>query len=178
MSAALPALSFVAPSGTGKTTLLEAVIEELVARAHRVVVLKASHHDHDLDIEGKDSWRFSQAGAVCVGLVGPARSTLFVQTGREAWPGAEAMRAWFQCSPLFVPDLLLCEGFSEDPALPKLRVVRGDWVQCEASEDLVAIAWDGLDRPPELDSSVPVLPLDGAKVADWIEAWAGLGVRR
>ena len=178
MPASLPALSFVAPSGTGKTTLLEAVVQELVRREYRVVVLKASHHDHDLDIEGKDSWRFSQAGAVCVGLVGPARSTLFVQSGREAWPGAEAMRTWFEASPLFVPDLLLCEGFSQDPALPKLRVVRGPWLAFDTHEDLAAVAWDGQDRPADLDPEVPLLGLEGNSVADWIEAWAGLRPRR
>ena len=58
-----PIYSFIAFSGTGKTTLLEKLVAELKARGLRVAVIKHDAHDFDIDHEGKDSWRFSRAGA-------------------------------------------------------------------------------------------------------------------
>jgi molybdopterin-guanine dinucleotide biosynthesis protein MobB len=174
-----PILSIVAPSGTGKTTLLEDVIRSLVAAGKRVAVLKASHEDHYLDVPGKDSHRFAGAGAPIVGLVGPGVTTLFVAAGHRAgaWPGTTAVAAWIASCPLFHFDLVLCEGFSFDPALPKLRVVRGAWPSGALTDgrttgDLVAVAWDGGGRPDGLDERIPVLPLNGPAVARWITAWA------
>ena len=59
----IPVYSIVAFSGTGKTTLLEKLITELKDRGLRVAVIKHDAHDFEIDREGKDSWRFTQAGA-------------------------------------------------------------------------------------------------------------------
>jgi len=61
-----PIVSFVGNSGAGKTTLLEKVVRELKGRGYKVAVIKHSHHDFQIDQEGKDSWRFAQAGSDCV----------------------------------------------------------------------------------------------------------------
>ncbi|MEZ5228454.1 MAG: molybdopterin-guanine dinucleotide biosynthesis protein MobB [Acidimicrobiales bacterium] len=50
-----PMVSFVAPSGTGKTTLVEAVVASLIARGHRGRRGQADAHRIELDTEGKDS---------------------------------------------------------------------------------------------------------------------------
>ncbi len=55
--------SFVAWSGTGKTTLLEKLIPILTAKGLRVGVIKHDAHDFQVDKPGKDSYRLSQAGA-------------------------------------------------------------------------------------------------------------------
>jgi len=55
--------SFVAWSGTGKTTLLEKLIPLLVSRGLRVGVMKHDAHEFQVDKPGKDSYRLSQAGA-------------------------------------------------------------------------------------------------------------------
>ena len=55
--------SFVAWSGTGKTTYLEGLIAALKARGMRVAAVKHDAHRFDIDREGKDSWRFARAGA-------------------------------------------------------------------------------------------------------------------
>ncbi|MCA8968700.1 MAG: molybdopterin-guanine dinucleotide biosynthesis protein B [Planctomycetes bacterium] len=176
----LHALAFVAPSGTGKTTLLEATVAALVADGLAVAVLKASHHDHDLDREGKDSWRMQRAGAAFVGLCGPGRTTFFSRSGRDVWPPVARVAAWLAAAPFERFDVLLCEGFSSDPSVAKLRVVRGPWPSEIVHDDLVAIAWDGLDDddvlgggvPEELAPAVARLPLDAARVARWIrEDW-------
>ena len=59
----IPIYSFVAYSNTGKTTFLEKLVPELKLRGLRVAVYKHDGHDFDIDKEGKDSYRFTQAGA-------------------------------------------------------------------------------------------------------------------
>ncbi len=59
----VPVFSFVAFSGTGKTTFLEKLIPELKARGLRVAVYKHDAHEFEIDKKGKDSWRFTAAGA-------------------------------------------------------------------------------------------------------------------
>ena len=56
-------VSFVAKSGTGKTTLLEKVIAHLKARGYKVGVIKHDAHRFDIDHPGKDSYRLTAAGA-------------------------------------------------------------------------------------------------------------------
>lgn len=66
MSGRPPIYSVVAYSNTGKTTLLEKLIPELKKHGLRVAVFKHDAHEFQIDKEGKDSWRMTQAGAdVC-----------------------------------------------------------------------------------------------------------------
>jgi len=58
-----PILGFAAYSGTGKTSLLEKLIPELSKLKIRTAVIKHSHHDFEIDYEGKDSYRLRKAGA-------------------------------------------------------------------------------------------------------------------
>ncbi|MBQ9980292.1 MAG: molybdopterin-guanine dinucleotide biosynthesis protein B [Oscillospiraceae bacterium] len=59
----IPIISFVAFSNTGKTTFLEKLIPCLKAKGIRLAVLKHDAHEFQIDKEGKDSWRMTQAGA-------------------------------------------------------------------------------------------------------------------
>ena len=59
----IPIFAFSAWSGTGKTTILEQLIPLLKQRGLRIAVLKHDAHDFEIDREGKESWRFSHAGA-------------------------------------------------------------------------------------------------------------------
>jgi len=60
--------SFIAWSGTGKTTYLERLIAALKSRGLRVAAVKHDAHRFELDREGKDSWRFARAGADVVAV--------------------------------------------------------------------------------------------------------------
>ena len=66
-------LGFVAASGTGKTTLLTRLIPALRARDIRCAAIKHSHHDFDIDVPSKDSYRLREAGAQQVLLASPYR---------------------------------------------------------------------------------------------------------
>ena len=59
----VPLLGFCAPSGTGKSTLITAIIPLLKKQGLAVAVIKHGHPMIDLDTEGKDTHRFRQAGA-------------------------------------------------------------------------------------------------------------------
>ena len=67
-----PIISIVAPqSGTGKTTFIEKLVKILSAQKISVGVIKSDSHGFNLDIEGKDSYKFQSAGAKSVAVVSP-----------------------------------------------------------------------------------------------------------
>mgnify|MGYP000900096996 FL=1 len=69
---ACPILSIAAPaSGTGKTTFIERLIPLLRERGVRTAVIKSDSHGFQLDTAGKDTERFSAAGAEAVAVSSP-----------------------------------------------------------------------------------------------------------
>lgn len=105
--AQIPVMGFAAWSGTGKTTVLEAVVRELKKRGLRLAVIKHDVHGLDPEGPGKDSWRYRQAGADAVILAGPEEHRSLpelVQSVREA-------------------DLILVEGFKNEP-VPRIGLAR------------------------------------------------------
>jgi len=68
----IPMITIIGKSGAGKTTLIEKLVVELKHRNYRVATIK--HHSHpgfDIDVPGKDSWRFAQAGSDHVIIASP-----------------------------------------------------------------------------------------------------------
>jgi molybdopterin-guanine dinucleotide biosynthesis protein B len=58
---------------SGKTTLTERLVTELVGRGWRVSTIKHAHHDFDIDKPGADSFRHREAGATEVAIVSGRR---------------------------------------------------------------------------------------------------------
>ena len=75
----IPIVGFSAWSGTGKTTLIEALVSFLTAGGVRVAVIKHDAHRFEIDREGKDSWRFTQAGAA-ISIVSSAEKTAMIES--------------------------------------------------------------------------------------------------
>jgi len=98
----IPVLGFAAFSGTGKTTLIEKLIPALKSRGLKLAVIKHDAHGLTFDHEGKDSWRFSNAGADYSIVSGPGQAAVFMSRSLEP---EEAFA--------FVPDadLILVEGY-------------------------------------------------------------------
>lgn len=71
-------LGVAGTKNTGKTTLVTLIVSELVKRGYQVGTIKHTHHD--LDMEGKDTWKHKKAGAELV--VGSGDSTAFIIRGR------------------------------------------------------------------------------------------------
>src|SRR5512133_2822395 len=75
----IKAVSFVAKSGTGKTTLLEKVIAELKGRGYRIGCVKHDAHRFDIDHPGKDSHRLTAAGADTMLISSPEKLAVVKQ---------------------------------------------------------------------------------------------------
>ncbi|MGB9080730.1 MAG: molybdopterin-guanine dinucleotide biosynthesis protein B [Desulfuromonadaceae bacterium] len=159
------AVSFVAKSGTGKTTLLEKVITELKGRGYRIGVVKHDAHRFDIDHPGKDSHRLTAAGADTMLISSPEKLAIVKQHAEP--PTIEELIATYFSD----VDLILTEGFKKS-GLPKIEVHRRErsaTLICRGEENdpsLIAVA---SDEPLELD--VPVLDLNNpSQVADFVEA--------
>jgi molybdopterin-guanine dinucleotide biosynthesis protein MobB len=61
----------------GKTTLVVELVKEFSRRGISVGTIKHTHHQHELDVPGKDSYRHRMAGAAAVGILSPSMSALF-----------------------------------------------------------------------------------------------------
>ena len=156
-------LAFAAPSGTGKTTLIEAVVRVLVGRGRRVAVLKSDAHRVVLDTPGKDSWRFSEAGANRVAVVSAERMALFARLDGDV----ALLHVVDQLFP--DADIVLAEGFRSS-GLPSLRVHRRggpaptDWTP---PRNLVGWVTDEPERLVARDQTEPSKPQrhDGVSVS-------------
>ncbi|ERS86269.1 MULTISPECIES: molybdopterin-guanine dinucleotide biosynthesis protein B [unclassified Halomonas] len=165
----LPLLGIAAWSGTGKTTLLEALLPRLRSRGLRVAVIKHAHHTFDVDQPGKDSHRLRQAGASPMLVASRSRLALMMETPGQ--PEADLAALLAMVAPQR-PDLVLVEGFKAWP-LPKLELHRPALGKSlRASEDpwVRAVA---SDAPLTLPEGVERLDLnDHAGLTEWIAAWA------
>ena len=56
-------VKFIGFSGSGKTTLIEKIVKKLSGEGVRVATIKHDVHGLYIDKEGKDSYRYSEAGA-------------------------------------------------------------------------------------------------------------------
>ncbi|RKZ13785.1 molybdopterin-guanine dinucleotide biosynthesis protein B [bacterium] len=162
--ARIPTVAVVARSGTGKTTLIEAVIRELRSRGHRVGALKHDAHDFEIDRPGKDSARFTAAGAEVMVLASD-RKVAMVRRTVVPEKLDNMVQKWFDGM-----DIVIVEGYKTSD-LPKIEVHRPELGQPLLSRGekhdphLLAVASTGT---PEVD--VPVLDADDpAAVADFLE---------
>jgi molybdopterin-guanine dinucleotide biosynthesis protein B len=119
-NAHVPLLGFVAASGTGKTTLLTQLIPLLKNHGVRLGLIKHSHHDFEIDQQGKDSYRLRKAGASPVMLVSPYRRAIISELSPQQEPCLDQQLKFFDQSAL---DLLLIEGFKHE-AIPKIELHR------------------------------------------------------
>lgn len=151
---------------SGKTTLVERLVTELVARGLRVSTIKHAHHDADVDHQGTDSFRHRHAGAGEVMLVTGRRWALMHELRGDDEPPLDALLA--RLSPC---DVVLVEGYRFGPH-PKIEVRRlgaRELTALPASANVVAVASDHPVEPRE----GPVFGLDAiSEIADFVVARA------
>lgn len=143
-NALVPVLGFVAPSGTGKTTLLSKLIPLLKGRGLRIAVIKHSHHGVDVDKPGKDTYILRQAGANQVLIASRQRWALMVENyAHEDDVDLDEMIQHLDQREL---DLILVEGFKHS-SFHKIEVYRSgkDYQPLFLSDtNIVAVATDKL----------------------------------
>ena len=131
----VPLVTVAAPkSNTGKTTFIERLIPRLKEHGLRVGVVKGDCHGYDVDEEGKDSYRFKQAGADGVAVVSPEGYFIQQKTEQRASLMEIAGR-------LTDVDLVIIESRSHG-TIPKISLWRG-LGEVIADEDTVAIFSSG-----------------------------------
>jgi molybdopterin-guanine dinucleotide biosynthesis adapter protein len=161
-----PVICFVGRSNTGKTTLLERLIELLKERGIRVATVKHHHHDFEIDREGKDTYRHKKAGARLSMIVSPAKLALVQDLEDE--PRLEEIIDRY----IRDVDLVIVEGYKKE-AIPKIEVFNhasGSPPVALDDENLLAIVSDA-----PLSASLPVFLRDEVeKIADFVIEKLGL----
>lgn len=112
-----PAVSIVGRHNSGKTTLIEKLIAEMVGRGHDVGSIK--HHSHvgfDIDHPGKDSYRHRAAGASETVIASPDMLAR-VKTLEHEVECSEIVRS--------MPghDIIIVEGYRKS-GLPTIEIMR------------------------------------------------------
>ena len=112
-----PAISFVGRHNSGKTTLIERVIAELVSRGHDVGSIKHHHHmNFEIDHPGKDSFRHRAAGASETVIASPTLLARIKMLDEE-----------LECSEIVrsMPghDIVVVEGYRKS-GLPSIEIMR------------------------------------------------------
>ena len=157
----IPVVSIVGKSDSGKTTLVEGVIRELVARGWRVASVKHHVHEVELDQPGKDSWRHAHAGAVTSMISSPTQFAVVRKVDRERTL-EELVEAAGDV------DVLITEGFKRagDVRIEVARRARSDEMVSEPGELFAVVT----DMPEIVPEGIPVFPLDAhSSVAEMIE---------
>lgn len=144
-----PIITFVGKSGTGKTTFLEQLIPVLKARGLRLAVLKHDAHHFEMDKPGKDTYRFTAAGADVVTISNAEKFAMIEQSQAELTVADIVSR-------LPQVDLVLTEGYKKSN-YPKIEIHRAvlDRPLLTPAQELLAVM---TDEP--LDVSAPQLLLE------------------
>lgn len=157
--AEVPVITVTGWSNSGKTTFITRVVEILVNKGVKVGVIK--HHGHKtggVDVEGKDSWKYSQAGANPVILSASDQYAVFVST-----PQGEASRDELVSKIADDVDLVIVEGFraEADGAVEVYRKAAGHPDPKLTSDERIALISDDEDLKKEVASEgKPVFGLE------------------
>jgi len=127
------AVAFTGPSNSGKTTIILKVARKLIhEHGKEIAIIKHDPKDKArFDVEGKDSYRFSDTGAEVI-VTSPTRTTYFSQRHKEL---DEMIRLFDDF------DILLVEGLKNLP-LPRISVFRNN-LESDYFEYMDALAIDG-----------------------------------
>lgn len=156
----IPIVPIVGKSSIGKTTFLEKVIHELKNRGRRVAVIKHDVHGFEMDQPGKDTWKFSQAGADVVILSSPNKLALIQKTGHDMTPDEVENEL------IHGVDIVLAEGYkrSTKKKIEVYRKAAGSDLLCR-EEELIALV---TDHP--FPMNVPQFGLeDASALVDFLE---------
>jgi molybdopterin-guanine dinucleotide biosynthesis protein B len=153
---------------SGKTTLITELVERLSSMHYRVGTVKHTHHHHELDTPGKDSYRHRRAGATAVGILSPGMIAAFLPTDvNDAKTGRyDALLSMFSDC-----DLVLVEGDSQVDRV-KIEVWRAGSKQpplADTDPSIAAIITDdtvNFDIPVWPRSDVATIAVSLLKIAD------------
>jgi molybdopterin-guanine dinucleotide biosynthesis protein B len=157
-------LHIIGGKNHGKTTLVVDLVREFTQRGVAVATVKHTHHEHELDVPGKDSYSHRMAGAAGVGILSPSMTAIYLPV--SARNSASYDRYSFFASAFVWCRLMLVEGDSQAQA-PKIEVWRKERETAPLAQHDKSILAVVTDDP--LSITAPVLSRsDVAGAADWI----------
>lgn len=146
--------AIVGAHNSGKTTFIENVIKILKQKGYKVVAIK---HDPKgkakIDTEGKDSWKFQQAGADEVLLVSPNKIATFTKIEEELHP-FEIIKNYTNID----ADFIILEGFKWYKGFDKYEVIRKEEnreLMLKDSPELKGVITDYYKFFPSFDINKP-----------------------
>jgi molybdopterin-guanine dinucleotide biosynthesis protein B len=145
-------LHIVGRKNSGKTTLIVDLVRYFTGQGLKVGTIKHTHHRHQLDTPGKDSFLHRQAGAAAVGILSPETSAVFwtPETADDAQARYRAMEFAFEGC-----ELVLVEGHSQIPG-PKIEVWRSATDQPPIAQSDASVVALVSDESPTV--AVPIWP--------------------
>ncbi len=111
-------ICIVGKSKTDKSLLMEGLIKELKSRGLKVGALKYHKHgDFEMDMEGKDTWKYAKAGADTVAIASSVKFALIRKVEKEIEID-EICARYFSGD-----DIVLADGFTRSD---KPRIIVAD----------------------------------------------------
>ncbi len=109
-------INFVGRSGSGKTALIEKLITYYRGKGLGVAVMKSLQHEFEMDHPGKDTYRYTGAGANASAITNGERFAVIgdVEEGMTPLDTARKFLSEY--------DILIIEGYKESP-MAKIEVI-------------------------------------------------------
>ncbi|PIE12951.1 MAG: molybdopterin-guanine dinucleotide biosynthesis protein B [Rhodobacterales bacterium] len=161
-------MGIVGWKNSGKTGLVERLVQALTARGLTVSTIKNAHHSVDVDQPGRDSYRHRQAGAGQVLLASAHRWALMTELRGAPAPDLPMLLA--ELAPC---DIVLVEGFKREnhPKIEAYRAEAGHELLAPGDPTIRAVASDTdlvLDRPVlHLDHTAQIADFVAKEAAPW-----------
>lgn len=111
-------VAVVGKKNSGKTTLVVALVHEMIRRGHRVMTIKHGSHAFDFDTKGRDTWRHMHEGGAERVVMEMPKSRVLVAQPREPMGPRELAETY-----LADAHFVVVEGFKQSD-LPKIEVFR------------------------------------------------------
>lgn len=148
-------IAVVGSKKSGKTTTIEALTKELTNRGYKIATVKhIPEPGFTIDAEGKDTWRYAQAGAKTIITASSEEIVTIEKTSLKCLSLNGILR---RCEDI---DIVFIEGFrkqvSRDKDIYKIVVVKSAEEASEAIKDFEPIlAFTGPYSTRELGLNVP-----------------------
>ena len=157
-------LSVVGKSDSGKTTLILKILPRLKKKGYKVAVSKHCPYGFDLDVKGKDSFRFTEAGGEGTFLTSKNKIAL-IRPKNNGMDTEKAVSDYFNDF-----DIVLMEGYNSEKGIKKIHIIRRAIGSIEIPKDDI-IAYVS-DMPLETEKKV-FSPDDIPAIADFIVSELG-----
>ncbi len=163
-----PIFGVIGWKDSGKTTLVERLIEEFTIRGLTVSAIKHAHHVFDIDHPHKDSYKFRSAGSRRTAIVSRNRWAMIHELRNEEEPSLDEV-----ISHIGTCDLILIEGYkwAKFDKIEVRNTTNGKKNLAPQDPHIKAVAFQG--EPQEID--LPTFLVDDiAQIADFIKNHLGL----